>query len=249
MIEELLNEYARMREGGLEARSCLRALRPYIQPLPKAAKEALADQIRQWERDYTTDDSAPSPPPVVEDTPSTKKIDETSWVECPNCHKKNRAADVFCYACGTLLDDDKDAIDTRHFASADATQFSDNFYGSESVLVLTTTDDEYAYEARPQRYDHDLIIGRGYSAQGIRPDVDLATADAMQHGVSRLHLLVEYDDDSHVLRVTDRSSNGTFVNGQRLHPKDKRVLRNGDTLRLGNLVLKVQFVHPGDPLD
>jgi pSer/pThr/pTyr-binding forkhead associated (FHA) protein len=37
------------------------------------------------------------------------------------------------------------------------------------------------------------------------------------------------------------SANGTFVNGQRLHPQEVRVLRHGDELRLGRMVFQTLF--------
>ena len=35
--------------------------------------------------------------------------------------------------------------------------------------------------------------------------------------------------------------NGTYLNGQRLIPNQARVLRDGDDVRLGHLVLQVKF--------
>jgi pSer/pThr/pTyr-binding forkhead associated (FHA) protein len=44
--------------------------------------------------------------------------------------------------------------------------------------------------------------------------------------------------------VDRASANGTFVNGQRLHRNEVRVLRNGDDIRLGRLVLSAKFYTP-----
>ncbi|PJF25755.1 MAG: hypothetical protein CUN53_11175 [Phototrophicales bacterium] len=60
-----------------------------------------------------------------------------------------------------------------------------------------------------------------------------------------MHLSLSYDPTNDTLSVTDlRSSNGSFVNNQRLHSHEVRVLRTGDELRLGKLVLGVVFQHP-----
>ena len=40
------------------------------------------------------------------------------------------------------------------------------------------------------------------------------------------------------------SANGSYINGQRMMPKEVRVLRHGDELRLGKLVLLASFRHP-----
>ena len=42
--------------------------------------------------------------------------------------------------------------------------------------------------------------------------------------------------------ITDlRSRNGTFLNGQKLVAQQPRVLRDGDDIRLGHLVLRITF--------
>jgi pSer/pThr/pTyr-binding forkhead associated (FHA) protein len=50
--------------------------------------------------------------------------------------------------------------------------------------------------------------------------------------------------DNTVVIVDLDSVNHTYINGQRLHPKEVRVLRDGDELRLGKLSIKVTFKHP-----
>ena len=53
--------------------------------------------------------------------------------------------------------------------------------------------------------------------------------------VSRSHAAVEFDDESSVYVVVDNdSSNGTFVNGERI---DRQTLRNGDRLLVGSTLL------------
>jgi pSer/pThr/pTyr-binding forkhead associated (FHA) protein len=39
------------------------------------------------------------------------------------------------------------------------------------------------------------------------------------------------------------SANGVYVNGQKLVAKEERVLRDGDQLRLGQLVLDAAYRH------
>jgi len=40
------------------------------------------------------------------------------------------------------------------------------------------------------------------------------------------------------------SANGSFLNGQRLYPNEKRIVRDSDELRLGRLVMRVRFARP-----
>lgn len=249
LVDDIFDEYVRMRENGLESKSALQALRSFVERLNKENKEVLAQKMRQWERNNTDETritpSAPPPPILLGDTP----LDETNrWIECPNCHKKNRINEVFCYACGHMLETSHLRHETQHFADATDDLFSDEFYGDESVVQLTPRDSQIVYEVRPQLRQHEMVIGR--SANGaLPPDIDLAGSNAADLGVSRLHLAMRYEPKDHALLIYDLgSSNGSYVNGQKLQPKELRLLRSGDELRLGRLVLRVKFMHPGQKL-
>jgi pSer/pThr/pTyr-binding forkhead associated (FHA) protein len=100
------------------------------------------------------------------------------------------------------------------------------------------------YRLRPQEKQHEIIVGRG-SGGTLKPDVDLSPYGATELGVSRLHLSIRYNERYRTLSAADMgSSNGTTINGQRLHPDEKRVLRHGDEVRLGKLTLIVYFYRP-----
>ncbi|MCU0511182.1 MAG: FHA domain-containing protein [Anaerolineae bacterium] len=290
VVDELLSEYVQMRRNGLDTREALRALRGYIEPLIYSDKEALALQLRNWEKDrqqnktgttevvkapakkpdtgsipvvpppaVTVNDATlpvrpplPAPPRevVIEKTPAPAAgSDGLLWVECPNCKKKNRANDVFCYACGQILDNMAGDFDTRHFADATGELFNDEYFGPDSVLVLVIRDTGKTFELRPQLRQTELVIGRSSDASSMRPDVDLATADGANLGVSRLHLALRYENQDSTIQIYDLgSANGSFINGQRLHPREIRLLRSQDELRVGKLVMRVTFQHPGQEL-
>jgi hypothetical protein len=58
--------------------------------------------------------------------------------------------------------------------------------------------------------------------------------------ISRRHALLE--KDGHSITITDlHSTNGTYLNGARLNPTQRRVIRNNDKLQLGDLRLWVRF--------
>jgi pSer/pThr/pTyr-binding forkhead associated (FHA) protein len=124
--------------------------------------------------------------------------------------------------------------------------YSDEFFGEDFILSLkvrgsTDYDRNNTYEVRPQT-EGEVTIGRWTEGSEIVPTIDLAAHNAEERGVSRRHLSVHYDSNDKVLRAVDRgSANGTYVNGQHLHRNEIRVLRNGDELRLGRLVMSVKF--------
>ncbi|MEM9950541.1 MAG: FHA domain-containing protein [Chloroflexota bacterium] len=66
--------------------------------------------------------------------------------------------------------------------------------------------------------------------------VDLAPYHAHNRGVSRKHARLTLDDTS--ISVTDLgSTNGTYINNERLHPNRDYVITAGDELRLGFMTL------------
>jgi pSer/pThr/pTyr-binding forkhead associated (FHA) protein len=86
----------------------------------------------------------------------------------------------------------------------------------------------------------ELIIGRRNVQTGDAPPIDLHDFDGVEQGVSRVHAAIIRRDGS--LNIVDKGSpNGTYLNGQRLVAHQPRILRDGDDLRLGHLVLRVTF--------
>lgn len=83
-----------------------------------------------------------------------------------------------------------------------------------------------------------VYLGRRDERHSIYPDVDLTHDGGAAHGVSRQHACIHQRDDG--IYVEDiNSTNGTFINNQRLRPLQVYPLDYGDTLRLGRLELQV----------
>ena len=71
--------------------------------------------------------------------------------------------------------------------------------------------------------------------------VDLSDVGAVEHGVSRRHAVLERSPNGYLVIKDLGSTNGTFINGQRLQPHQDYLLAHGDRLQLGGLVLGVSF--------
>ncbi|MAU10419.1 MAG: hypothetical protein CL607_11395 [Anaerolineaceae bacterium] len=274
--QEIFTEYVRMRENGLDTKEALRALRVYIEGLPSNLKNELAQHLRAWERGSASPENNPEVPEPEETEQSSQPVikplkprgTETTtavavnitedtkvnpaaigFVACPNCEAKNQVSEVFCYACGHMLDNIAGANDTRHFAAATDALYTPDYFSMDSVLRLNVRDRSSVFELRPQLRNHELVLGRSTDNSPMAPDIDLSALGAAEAGVSRLHVALRYHVDDSALQLYDLgSSNGTFVNGQRLHPREIRILRNGDQLRLGKLVILVSYHHPGEEL-
>jgi hypothetical protein len=185
--------------------------------------------------------------PIIKRIQDTKPVEE--MVSCPKCGKPNKPQEAICFSCGSFLSHSKQA--TRALLETDELFFDHEYFGPDSVLSLqvrgaTDIDLTQSYEIRPQESEGDLVIGRFGDGSTLVPDIDLTEHHAEQRGVSRLHLSLHYDPRNNNLLVMDMgSANGTFINGQRLHPNEVRLLRNGDELRLGKMVMAVAFYRLG----
>jgi len=94
-------------------------------------------------------------------------------------------------------------------------------------------------------FDHseitELALGRKNPDTGEVPEIDLEESGAVEQGVSRRHAHI-FRKETASLYVEDLGSpNGTYLNGQKLIANQPRILRDGDELRLGRLVLLVFF--------
>ena len=162
----------------------------------------------------------------------------TEFQLCPNCNKKNKPGEMYCFSCGHILK--APAGITQPFQELDArARFGTAHFGERSTLYL-------AIRGAPNPFKialrDELIIGRSTSQSALGPDIDLSSFGAEKLGVSRLHAALKRTGDT-ISLMDLQSSNRTFVNGQRMYAHEVRVLRDGDEIRLGKLVIKVIFRH------
>ncbi len=73
--------------------------------------------------------------------------------------------------------------------------------------------------------------------------IDLSRFDAVELGVSRVHVTLSFHDSTETFRLEDNGSiNGTYLNGEPLSPHRPMVLDNADEIRLGQLRLYIYFL-------
>jgi CheY-like chemotaxis protein len=128
-------------------------------------------------------------------------------------------------------------------------------------LVQPTPFNVFPQDARPQGaliyvagQDNDPIFinaashksisfGRkpGSESLGSESHVDLTRYDAINCGVSRVHMFLHYLDDQFFIEDAD-SRNGTFLNGMPLQSYQLTPVGNGDEIRLGHLRAYVYFI-------
>ena len=92
------------------------------------------------------------------------------------------------------------------------------------------------------------VLGRADPMSAFRPDLDFAPYGAMRHGVSRRHALIRPGDRMLYL-IDQNSTNGTWVNGQRLMAGRDFPLSDGDSIELGALRMTLRIVHSPETKD
>jgi len=144
---------------------------------------------------------------------------------CPNCAAEVRSDDLICFTCGANLprtrprDDDTPAAATvmqeflkpreRHRSISPAVLRLSFPTGNVEVPAGTT-----------------LLLGRD-PAESL-----VAAAFAEYENVSRRHATVTMDDGGHASIRDENSTNGTYVNGDRVLPGVDVRLADGDVVRL-----------------
>lgn len=127
---------------------------------------------------------------------------------CPTCQAVNMLGDLFCEACGAPLP-------------------------PAPYLVMTKTGLRLATFATGQT---NLVLGRSDPVSGEAPDVDLEPYGGEGEGLSRHHVRLALRDNQYWAEDLN-SVNLTYLNNQRLAPDRPMRLKDGDLLRLGNLLL------------
>lgn len=146
---------------------------------------------------------------------------------CPECHHSNAIGRVTCEYCGYALTGESATVTLTHREKQ-----TQPLVNTISIFVL-------GYD-RPVELNgmQDVILGRG--TPDWQPTLDLTPFDAQYMGISRSHARISYNDSAYI--ITDLSStNGTWLNEKRLQPEVPYALHNGDTLRLGRLIMVVYF--------
>ncbi|MBZ0291111.1 MAG: FHA domain-containing protein [Anaerolineae bacterium] len=88
-----------------------------------------------------------------------------------------------------------------------------------------------------------IILGRSSNSTAPNPAtlIDLSPYRALSLGVSRQHARINYSDDGYTIEDLN-SSNGTWLNGNRLSASQIYRIRPGDHVQLGELLMFIYYV-------
>jgi hypothetical protein len=129
---------------------------------------------------------------------------------CPSCGRKNKKAARFCVGCGLP-------------------------FGPVGRAVLRIVEPVRAPWEMPVARSP-MLLGRASEAEDYVPDFDMTFYDEGDY-VSRRHARITKGRAGYFVADLG-SSNGTTVNGLPLKPRRARLLRNGDRIKVGLVVIQ-----------
>ena len=177
---------------------------------------------------------------------------------CPACKMKNEISAKVCAYCNTPLRSRNsqqtvlfrsiravtaalpDTVEDFLDAPMPATEpFMDFEIPSRGIVLINLENGQLITTQEEKSF----ILGRlSGELKTKEPLVDLSSFEALQLGISRVHALICRTQDGY--QITDlESSNGTWLENQRLVPRQTYPLESGDRIRLGRLNILVFYIH------
>jgi hypothetical protein len=123
----------------------------------------------------------------------------------------------------------------RASASRKVAAIDPDMIGQSMKLVHVDSGSEFALSTNK----HEMLIGRPDPVTGLLPEINLGPLDS-QRSLSRRHAKIVNEGGLMFLREEVGTTNGTFINGERVATGEARPLALGDTLRFGSVELRVE---------
>jgi hypothetical protein len=165
-------------------------------------------------------------------------------ITCTVCHNRELEGELFCSECGARLPIGQPSVTStvafsetrgiREMARVPGAG-ADHLAAGQIGLQIDGAAQAVILEGRSE-----YILGREGHEQVV-PDLNLNPYGAREKGVSRVHAALRRDR-SQVLLIDLGSTNGTRLNGKPLVAHQPIRVENGDEIRLGRLILTINFV-------
>ena len=166
-----------------------------------------------------------------------------SKVVCPSCGAENLPGTLFCIQCGTYLPSGgplrteplPEQEEGRPARPRQEGQEGEAAWALNIEVEVLNTGRKVLLSA-----DREILVGRLDAAHGIFPELDMTTDGGLEQGVSRRHARIYTREGTCFVEDLD-STNGTFLNEERITPYLPYAFRDGDLLMFGTMRLKVHI--------
>ncbi len=159
-------------------------------------------------------------------------------VGCPSCGADNLPGTLFCVQCGTYLPSGG-PLRTEPLPEQENGRPAHRREDTEETqCAMISIEVEVLSSGRSMLFtgDREILVGRLDAAHGIFPELDMTADDGLEQGVSRRHARIYTRDGTCFVEDLD-STNGTFLNGERVTPYLPYAFHDGDVLSFGSLRL------------
>ena len=199
-----------------------------VEPVVEAAPPEPVDEVVPVaEAEPVAEAAPPEPEPVAAVEPAAEVVPVAEAAPpaapaCPACGSEIEAGDAFCSACGY-------AIKAPPAAPVAETPPAPAPAPAGPRLVISASGAEI-----PLPTGDEIVVGREDPVSGIYPQVDLTPHGGEEGGVSRQHARIVVEGGNYFVEDLD-STNFTFVNKQKLAPKTRQAVGDGDEIRFGRV--------------
>jgi pSer/pThr/pTyr-binding forkhead associated (FHA) protein len=169
-------------------------------------------------------------------------------ITCVVCRNREQEGELFCSECGARLTGNWPATGPNTtIAYAAASRIMEMASASPTTtagaalkpgqitLTFNGVDQRVVLEGQTE-----YVLGREGHEQ-VKPDLNLNEYGARDKGVSRVHAALRRDRGQ-VFLIDLGSTNGTRLNGQPLPAHQPAPVASGDEIRLGKLLMRINFV-------
>lgn len=168
-------------------------------------------------------------------------------IKCPACETENLPGTFFCVDCGSSFLPSRMRETTASLGAATMAGGSGNLVIPPPApprdtaipvlrVVILNSGRKLGFNT-----NQPIVIGRQDSKGSFYPDIDLSTDGGLEAGVSRRHAIIRIQSGNVCTLEDLGSSNGTFINREKLTANSPKALRHGDEVRLGNILLRIEL--------
>lgn len=162
---------------------------------------------------------------------------------CVYCQHGNSYDASTCAHCGERLSDDTTIMAAGEILlDVERPPIDIDEQIDEDVLYFYVASSKYN-DPLLHRGRSSIVLGRKSDEADDDEFLDLSGYQAYSLGVSRQHVRIHYQNSESYMVEDLGSSNGTWLNGNRLEANKPHALHRGDHVQLGELMIFVYFFH------
>jgi len=163
---------------------------------------------------------------------------------CPVCNNKNEPEAVVCKFCGSSLDIKKYSTATTRNTeiNLDYLEKFEELSVDEKIIPANGIAVYFAGTTKPVviRTDKEFVIGRRVTVTS-EAMLDLSEFDGFKMGLSRRHVMIRQAKTGGYEVIDLSSTNGSWLNDERLVPYTPYPMPSGSQLRLSRMRLFVYY--------